>query len=300
MQYTLLEMTQDILSAMDSDEVNSIDDTVESQQVARIIKNCYNDLISNIEFPDDYSLIQLDPSLDGDKPCVMYIPKTVENIEWVRYNKQGNPTSGSDTAQSWTTPDGITVYFGTQEANFGSAATGGDYEQFTLLQFLPRERFLDTVQAFNNSESNITSYTIDQNGVNIPLLCRNDKMPDYWTIFNNRTIVFDSFDVSVESTLEASRTMCYGKLAQTFIYQDNWVLPLDTKYMSLLFNEAKATAFVELKQTQNPRAEKMARVAKIKSQKQKKAAPYGEPATDDTPNYGRRSTPNHYRRGYYK
>lgn len=300
MQSTLLEMVQDILSAMDSDEVNSIDDTIESQQVARIIKNCYNDLISNIEFPDDYSLVQLDPSLDGTKPAVMYIPKTVENIEWVRYNKQGNPTSGSSTAQSWTTPDGVTVYFGTAEANFGSAATGGDYQQFTTLKYLPREAFLDMIQAFNDTESNITSYTIDQNGLNIPLLCRNDKMPDYWTVLNNRTIVFDSFDVTVETTLEASRTMCYGKLAHTFAYADAWLIPLDTKYMSLLFNEAKATCFAELKQMPNARAEKMARVAKIKSQKQKKAAPYGEAAIDDTADYGRRTTPNHYRYGYYK
>ena len=40
MKRTLLEMTQDILSAIDADEVNSIDDTVEATQVATIIKNC--------------------------------------------------------------------------------------------------------------------------------------------------------------------------------------------------------------------------------------------------------------------
>jgi hypothetical protein len=36
---TLLEMTQNILSAMNSDEVNSITDTVESLQVAEEIQN---------------------------------------------------------------------------------------------------------------------------------------------------------------------------------------------------------------------------------------------------------------------
>lgn len=41
MRKTLLEMVQDILSEMDSDEVNSINDTVEAEQVATIIKNCY-------------------------------------------------------------------------------------------------------------------------------------------------------------------------------------------------------------------------------------------------------------------
>ena len=38
---SLLEMTQDILSDMDSDEVNSINDSVESLQVLGIIKNTY-------------------------------------------------------------------------------------------------------------------------------------------------------------------------------------------------------------------------------------------------------------------
>jgi hypothetical protein len=300
MKFTVIELVQDILSAMDSDEVNSINDTVESQQVARIIKNCYNDLVSTIEFPDSYSLLQLDPSLSPDQPVVMYIPQSVENVEWIKYNKEGLPTSGSATAHSWTTPDGITIYFGTEEAAFGSAPTGSAYQQFTDITYLPRERFLQQIQAFNNSQDNIVDYTLLENGVNIPLLCRNDKSPDYWTIFNNRTIVFDSYDASVDTTLQASKTMCYGKLAHNFTMTDNWEIPLDSKYSSLLFNEAKATCFAELKQMPNARAEKMARVAKIKSQKQKKAAPFGEPAIDDNPNYGRRTVPNHYRTGYYK
>ncbi len=36
-QFTLLEMTQKILEALGSDEVNSISDTVEAYQVARLL-----------------------------------------------------------------------------------------------------------------------------------------------------------------------------------------------------------------------------------------------------------------------
>jgi hypothetical protein len=43
---TLLEMTQDILSDMDSDEVNSINDSVESLQVAQIIKTTYFNIVN--------------------------------------------------------------------------------------------------------------------------------------------------------------------------------------------------------------------------------------------------------------
>ena len=39
---TLLAMVQDILNDMDGDEVNSISDTVEAEQVAQIIKTTYD------------------------------------------------------------------------------------------------------------------------------------------------------------------------------------------------------------------------------------------------------------------
>ena len=45
MKQTLLELTQDVLNAIDGDDVNSISDGVESLQVAQDIKNVYYDLI---------------------------------------------------------------------------------------------------------------------------------------------------------------------------------------------------------------------------------------------------------------
>ena len=41
MKFTLLEMVQEILSDMDSDEVDSIEDTVEAEQVATIVRSTY-------------------------------------------------------------------------------------------------------------------------------------------------------------------------------------------------------------------------------------------------------------------
>lgn len=296
MKYTVLKMVQGILSAMDSDEVNSIGDTIEAQQVAIIVENCYNDITTDVELPDDYSILQLDPSLDSTKPVVMYIPQAYSSIEWIRYNKQRSGSTGSSSSTQWVSPDGLTVHFGQDEATFASSGvTGGNYQQFKEIVFLPREEFLDQVQSLDNSQSNVTTYTID----NVPYLCRNDKAPDYWTVLSNRTILFDSYDSNEDATLQAVKTMCYGKRATSFTMVDDWEIPLDDKYSSYLFNEAKATAFVELKQQANPRAEKQARLAKIKTQKSKNAAPYGRPAHSDDYDYGRHYLPNHYRKGYY-
>ena len=41
MKMTLIELVQDVLNDLDSDEVNHIDDTIEAQQVAQIIKTSY-------------------------------------------------------------------------------------------------------------------------------------------------------------------------------------------------------------------------------------------------------------------
>lgn len=295
MKYTVLEMVQDILSAMDSDNVNSINDTIEAEQVARIIKTCYNDIKSTIEIPDEYELMQLDASGDASKPVVMQIPAAFSNIEWIRYNKKGNGSSGSSSG-SWTSPDGVTVYYGPSEANFGSAATGETHQQFKDIVYLPREKFLDIVQMFDSNDVKTVTYSVD----GVSLLAKNDKQPDYWTILDNRTIVFDSYDASVDTTLQAAKTMAYGKKVSSFTLSDNWTIDLDDKYTSLLYNEAESAAFFKLKQMANPIAEKKARQAKIKIQKSKKAAPYGEPAIDDNPDYGRHYKPSTYSKGYYR
>ena len=45
---TLLDMTQRVLSSMDADSVNSYAETIESEQVAFIIRDAYYDLINDI------------------------------------------------------------------------------------------------------------------------------------------------------------------------------------------------------------------------------------------------------------
>lgn len=290
MKFTVLGLTQKILSAMDSDEVNSIGDTVESMQVADTIEMVYNDIVSNIELPEQYVLFQLDPSLDPDKPTVLYIPDVIQNIEWLKYNKIGDVPSTSPSSSTWTTPDGLTIYFGASEATHVSAgSSGGNYEQFKSLTYLPRENFLITVQSFNNLNSNVTSYIIDSEGFNIPLLCRNDKQPEYWTDFSNRIICCDSYDQSLDSTLQSVKTMAYGKKDRVFYMTDNFVIDLDDKYSSILYNQAKAICFSEQKQLIHTQAQQMARRGWIKTQSSKKSVPYGWNATNRLPNYGRRT-----------
>lgn len=85
---TLLNMVQNILNAMDSDEVNSIGDTVESLQVAEVVRETYDYVIENIIIPGRARLIKLDSNTDADRPNVMTVPSDVDKIEWIRYNNE--------------------------------------------------------------------------------------------------------------------------------------------------------------------------------------------------------------------
>ncbi len=107
MKSTLLDMTQNILSALGSDEVNSISDSTESMQVATIIKNKTMDIYNRGYFPEHFKTFQLDASLDGSTPTIMYVPTGVANIEWLKYFNSNtiNQVGGSSYQGNTDLPD---------------------------------------------------------------------------------------------------------------------------------------------------------------------------------------------------
>lgn len=115
-------MTQNVLSRMSSDEVNSISDTPESLQVANIIKNKYFDIVSRVQLPEHEQLIQLDPSLDSTSPVLMYIPDGIADLKWLKYfdtnvlDSVGNVSPhdiNTDIQVPWVTTSSSSVLIGT-------------------------------------------------------------------------------------------------------------------------------------------------------------------------------------------
>lgn len=117
---TLLEMTQNIMSAMDSDEINSIGDTVESLQVAEVVRETYEYITVGLDIPGRAGIIKLDASTDTDLPNYMTVPNNVERIEWIRYNdnliQYKTPldflesVSGRGTGDEVTTIESMNIY----------------------------------------------------------------------------------------------------------------------------------------------------------------------------------------------
>ena len=56
---TLLQIVQNILSDMDSEDVNSLNDSIEAQQVASIVEDTYYNIIATRHIPEHQELIKL-------------------------------------------------------------------------------------------------------------------------------------------------------------------------------------------------------------------------------------------------
>jgi hypothetical protein len=81
---TLLELVQDILSDMDGDEVNSIDDTIESAQVAQIIRATYEAMMSSRNWPHQRRLLTLVPSGDNTLPTHVTMQEEIKEMIGVK------------------------------------------------------------------------------------------------------------------------------------------------------------------------------------------------------------------------
>ncbi len=85
MKKTLLEIVQDVLAAMDSENVNSISETVEASQVADLCGIVFNNVVAERELPEHEELLKLTPASDSDFPTHFSYPDNVTGITDIWY-----------------------------------------------------------------------------------------------------------------------------------------------------------------------------------------------------------------------
>lgn len=247
---TLIEMTQDILNDLSDDEVNSINDTAKSLQIANIIRSTYFSIIDGKYFPHLYKVFQLEGLANPNKPNYMKIPSSIANIDWVKYNKR----------------------------------TSVDIkEKFEKITYKTPSEFIDIVDARDSSASNI-QLVQDFNGVILNIFT--DRAPTYYTSFDDEYLIFDSFDIGVDSTMHASKTSSYGRGEIDFVMSDTFIPDLPTQMFSYLLNEAKSTAFSISKQALNPKIENNAKTQRYRMSQQ--AWKNKDTKGITYPNYGRK------------
>jgi hypothetical protein len=86
MRTTLLDMVQSILSDMDSEEVNSISDSVEAEQIANVIKDTYFNIIAAREIPEHQKILRLVSLSDSTRPTHFLYPDDIKSLEELQYN----------------------------------------------------------------------------------------------------------------------------------------------------------------------------------------------------------------------
>jgi hypothetical protein len=219
---TLLEMSQDILSDMNSDNVNTIDETPDSLQVAQIVKSTYYDMIGNKNWPHLRQLTQLEASADNTKPTHMKLPDLVKELEWVTYNRRKT----ADTS-----------------------------DKFEVIEFCYPDEFLAITNQYKTNETTVDQIT-DFSSVVFNI--RNDESPRFWTSFDDDYLVFNSYDSVVDTILQASKTQASVFKEPTWSMVDSFIPDLPSEAFPALLADAKSACFLRLKQMPDQKSEQQA------------------------------------------
>lgn len=219
---TLLEIVQEILSDMTSDVVNSIDDTDEAGQVALIVKSTYDAMIANRNWPHTARVVNITASTDSLLPTHMSLSEEIKEMISIYYDKQRNgETRLRNEEVLWKDPDD----------------------------------FLRYVNKRDSTDTN-TLVVNDPSGVKILILT--NKAPTFYTSFDDNTLVFDSYDSTVDSTLQASKSTARAYVIPNFEITDTHTPDLPKEAFPALIEEAKSRAQLKLNQTQDVKAEQEA------------------------------------------
>ncbi|AYP28020.1 tubular protein A [Lentibacter phage vB_LenP_ICBM1] len=248
MKMTLLEMVQNILSDMDSEEINSISDSNEAEQIAQVVKNTYFNMIATRFIPEHSQTIKLTSFSSSARPTHFSFPTRVKNIEFLDYNV--------------------------------SKSVGG--VEYRRLKYLSPDEFFGLSDGRDSLSSSVKQ--VADVGSDSILLIRNDTMPMYYTSFDDDTVVLDSYDASVDATLTSAKTRAYGVKYPTFdAFSDTFVPDIDDTMFPFLLAEAKSTAMSLFKSGSDPKIEQAARRQKVYVQNDMHKVNTGRPKN----NYGR-------------
>lgn len=209
---TLLKITNSILSSMDSDEINSINDTEEALQVARVVEEVYLEIMSQKDWPHLKLIRELDGLSDSTKPNFLQIPTGVSEIRKVKY----------DTSE--LTDTSVTI---------------------SDINYLHPEDFIALVHQRRSDDSTVQTVTTAEG---IPLFIFNNKSPRHWTSFDEDLLVFDAFDNTVDTTLQGSKSIVFAVKIPTFSQTDTHVPDLPESMFPLLLAEAKRSCHLYFKQ----------------------------------------------------
>lgn len=219
---SLLGIVQDILSSLNSDGVNSITDTREAQQIAVECKRVFYHMVNSKVWPSTQGLVQLDASVDITKPNFLVLKEALIHMDDVRYDCRKAPSDAPN------------------------------YQKLTYLDY---REFLNLVMNRNPADADVQT-VMDYRGT--PLFIYSNQSPTYFTCFDNTHIVFDSYDLAVDTTVQASKTQVFSSVEPVFLLQDDFIPDIPAHMFSYYTTECLAWCFVMIKEMANEKVELVA------------------------------------------
>jgi hypothetical protein len=218
----LLNVVQNVMSSLSLEEVNSIEEVPESVQIAEIVKETYYEVIAHREWEFLRETFSLTASGDNNKPVLMTMPKNVTDLQTVRY-------------------------FNTEK------------DVYEEVEYLSPEEFLELNSGVKLSDD-VEQYTDLVKQVDAVIRVKNNKQPEYYTSFDEENVIFDSYNSAYDTTLQSSKTLCYGSKRPVFIIEDDYEIDMPEEMIwSYLLPEVKSVASINLLQTSNAKEEQRSR-----------------------------------------
>ena len=218
-KYTLLEIVQNILSDMDSEDINSICDTSESLQVANVVQDTYYNMISNRMVPEHVEMFQLTAESESSTPTHFTYPTGVVKVDTVWYDVSDDATY-----------------------------------KYREIEWYEPEAFL---RATDGSSSDYTSVTDPVSSTKLRIT--NNEHPSFYTSFDDNYIVMNAHKSTIDSTLTAAKSRALGTKVPSFSVTDDHTPDIDDHYFPLLIAESKSACFSIFKGSIDPKIEQGAR-----------------------------------------
>lgn len=225
MKKTVLEIVQDTLSSMGSDNVNSITDTPEAEEVADIVESVFWQLIHSRDWPHLRRVLRPTSEADAARPTHMRLQDNVQKI------------------------DEHTMYY-------NKVTTQGGDPEWGHVKYLELDHFMHlTLQRGVDVASSEVQAVTDDSG--FVFYVYNDRAPTYYTSVNDELLIFDAFNSDVDSVLQTNKAQVQAYVEPTFTLEDGHYPDLPNKVFPYFIAEVKSTAAVQIAQEANPKQEQI-------------------------------------------
>lgn len=221
---TLLEIVQDTLNAMSSDEVSSIDETTEAIQIAELARTIYFEWTSRDDWPFQKELIQLQSLGDTTKPNYLVLQNKIAEVS----------------------EDCLEIKYEVTES--------GDADRtFKTIKYLKPKEFIDKTITRNTGDADVIEVE-DFSGID--LFIKNDDHPTWWTSFDDDYIVFDSYKSSEDTTLQQSKTVAFALVSPTWERENTFIPEMPAKMFPSFLAEIISNAMFYYKDQFSPHDDK--------------------------------------------